>query len=164
MTGYSFSLSFSSLTFMCAWVPFFFLWLSYVPWYGYVTFCLPVSQMLVDIWDVSTFLSVLAYIIMNILHIFVLTYVYISCLPKSGMVRHMVTLYITLRNCQTVSNGIAFSIPIVNFENSDCCILTFTYLLIITMRFNTLVGVAWYLIVILIRIINYIYIWYKVNI
>ena len=79
-------------------------------------------------------------------HIFVLTYIYISCvyIPKSGMGRsHGNSIYNFLRNCQTVFKAMAtFFIPIVStFENSDCSAsspLPVTYRL--SVRFSRLSG------------------------
>ena len=77
-------------------------------------------------------------------HIFMLTYVYISCvyIPKSGVGRsHGNSIYNFLRNCQTVFKAMAmFSLPVVNLWGFWLLhILTFSCYLL-SVRFSSLSG------------------------
>ena len=79
------------------------------------------------------------------MHIFVLTYVYISCvyIPKSGMGRSYVTLYITFWGIAKLfsKQWQRFPFPSSTFENSDCSTsspLPVTYCL--SVRFSHLSG------------------------
>ena len=120
-----------------------FLWLSYVSWYGYVTFCLPVRQMLVDIWDVSTFcLFETHHYEHSCTFLCWHMFTFLVCISlRVEWVGHMVTLYITFWGIAKLfpKRWQRFPFPSSTFENSDCSILTFTCYLL-SVRFSRLSG------------------------